>query len=543
MNLTFKTITVRNFQSYGNDPVTVDLQKHKSTVIVADNGAGKTALIFDSIFYALYGQTMKDIKKNQVVNYINKKACEITLELQVDNDAITIKRGQSPDLFEVELNDEIVWDDLGVLEKQKLLNDKLRLTRSVMEQLLFIGADNISFMKRTPANRREFIERILDLEIFSKMNENAKGKVKKLKSDISTLGVKITENEYHLESYNSLTQDVEVYDHEELEKAEAFLDKANKKLSELEAQIEDNRTASANIIDLRSKENFNKSDLEKRLERENKINKSLSKGKCPVCKQSVSNYEELVTGVEQYKAQIDKSDKSISKLSDDLDELKVEANTLSDKKKDLESYVDKANNTVKWQQELGKKQNASSNVEKKIEQTQLVLAELEEEKEELQNELDQYDAIANVLKSGTAKNTIVSEYIPFICERVNFYLDKMNFPVHFDFDESFNESFRARYIDKSSYRNFSTGQQARIDFALLLTWRDVAAKISTVKTNLFVVDEFGSNLDKLGQQMCLDLIDLQEDINFFAMTPNPSLTIGFDSVLRIEHSQNFSKLI
>ena len=532
MNLEFQQISLRNFLSYGNQPVIVDLSKHSSTIIQAENGAGKTALIFDSIFFALYGSPLRDIKKHAIANFINSKDCVVELDMRVNSSDLKIIRGTKPDRFEVVVDGEEKWSDLKILEKQKELDQFIVVRKSVIEQIVFIGAKNVPFMKRTSANRKGFVEFILDLQVASRMNDIAKQKIKALKSKVSDNEFESTRVNEMLRTHNELLDSCRVPDQELIDENEKFItaneSKLTKGVEKLNSIVE--KVSKAHTLSREKKTIAN--DLQKEYDA---LYQSSKKGVCPTCG---SDHTVDPKDLESIKVKIEEAE---SEYQEALNEYEA---VITERDK-LQPRIDEASQKLREKKQIVEREKSYSTdqaeeLKNKIGASEEKIGELATEYEILNEDLSEYVIIQKSLQKGEAKSVIVEEFLPFINERVNGYLDQFGIPLLIEFDSEFNETFRSRYRDSASYENFSTGEQAIVDLSMLLTWRDLAENLTSVKTNLLVVDEYGNNLSPKNVQRQNDMIKSLKGVNFFGMTPKNDISDSFDHVISISKIQNFS---
>ena len=232
--LIFEKLSVRNFLSVGNIPIEVDLNKTGTSYVYGENGTGKTAIFFDAISFALDGKLFRDVKKAQIPNFVNRKNCSVSLEMTLNNDRVHVTRTISPDTFVVTVNGQEKWSDLNVTMKQNEFKEMIGLSRNVMSMLMFIGADNQPFMERTPAQRKEFVERVLNLEIFSTMNDIAKQRIKQIGSDMSAIETDLRTERRLIDEYKELLTKCAKPDQEKIEKLQEYIKKGEAALKKKE---------------------------------------------------------------------------------------------------------------------------------------------------------------------------------------------------------------------------------------------------------------------------------------------------------------------
>ncbi len=536
--LNFNKLSVKNFLSFGAQTTEMKLDSLEKISVIAPNGTGKTALFVDSIFFALYGSTFRDIKKKQIPNQINRNDCLVTLDIDVNGTPISIKRGIAPDVFEIEVDGEQKCVDLSVSDKQRYLNEKISVTKVALSQIIFIGADHQPFLAQTPATRREFIEQILDLSVYSDMNAVAKSIIKRMKSEASDISYEISKNDAVIESKNFVIANIKQKDVERIKKAEGYIEKISvaieslsDKSGHLKSLIDENNTKLSDLRIELTVEKKNLSDVEEK-------NRLIDSGKCPTCGSDLHGTDRIDDS--DFKKRIEDLEEEIKRLNTIISDDGNKLREINDK---ITEYRDKKNNAERFiaSENASVDDSIRRGLENEIDDLVINNAVLQEQLDELTENLDQYIMIQKILAKGDAKRLIIDQFVPFFNMRINEYLDKMDFRLLFEFDSDFNETMRSRYRDVFSYDNFSAGEKARIDTALLLTWRDVAERMSSLKTNLLILDEFGSKLDEDGKRYAKSIISKINNTTVFTILPLPNDHV-FDKQIRLEKVQNFSLL-
>ncbi|QIG69722.1 DNA repair exonuclease subunit 2 protein [Rhizobium phage RHph_I46] len=538
MRLHFKSISFKNFLSYGNQSTTIQLDAVDSTLVVAENGRGKTAAMIDSIFFALLGEAFRDIKKAQIPNSINVKDCMTELSFDLDGTDFLIKRGIKPDVFQVFESGLEVWEDMKASDKQKQLMDLLKLDKTLLTNLILISEENVPFMRLDGPSRRVFVERVLGLEIFTNIHNVVKTKIKALKEPYSQLKSKVDSKQELIQRLNRIIDNSDSPDQTVIDEAKAklarideFLEKADPALRKIGGEI--NRLnsemfdANSEVRDAQNEVNKAEASIEK-----------FESGMCPTCggeihSDKIQCFQDDLTSA---KAKLEEAASKLKKIVEDKKPL--EEKELKGKQK-----VDEAK-TQKWNLDgiITKEESKKiANVDDELDEATKELAELMDQYEDMKSDFDDFAELDKVLKSGEAKLPIINEYIPFFNTKINEHLERFGLQVFFELNSEFNETIRARYKDLFSYESFSRGQRERINFAILMTWRDIASKLSSLTTNLLIVDEFASKLDENGfETISKALGDLEA--NIFCIVPVEKPSMDFDRRLKITFQSGFSVL-
>jgi DNA repair exonuclease SbcCD ATPase subunit len=567
----FKSLKWRNFLSTGNNWTEIDFLQNKTTLVVGHNGAGKSTML-DALSFALFGKPHRNINKPQLINSINNKDCSVEVIFTVAGSEYKIIRGLKPTVFEIYKNNILLNQESHNKEYQKILEQNiLKLNHKSFHQIVVLGSSSfIPFMQLPAQHRREVIEDLLDINIFSKMNTILKEKNSVLKDQIrdveyrlEVMKNKIDTQRKYIGDINRINKDLKEQKEtviKDLEKEQSSLieandalllkvqhqsaiwptkfDKAQKKLNQLQQYQTQFNTNIKSVV------------KEAKFFEENCT--------CPTCSQDISNEvkeekskaastkaKELVVAIEKIKEDIEITTEEIKVAKENLDnvsswqyQLNNNASTISRIEKQINLLWDEINNLTDTTSDISV---AKSDLESFIEQKESMM----EEKLKY-NEQYQYNAaIAEMLKDTGIKTKIVKQYLPVINKLVNQYLQILDFFVHFNLDESFNESIRSRHRDSFSYPSFSEGEKQRIDLALLFTWRQVAKMKNSVATNLLVLDEtFDSSLDYEGVDNLMKIIySLDESTNVFVISHKGDILDGkFENKIEFIKEKNFSKI-
>ena len=569
--INFKIVRWKNFLSTGNNFTEIILDKSPSTLIVGQNGSGKSTML-DALSFALFGKPHRNINKPQLVNSINKKNCQVEVEFSVANSDFKIVRGISPGIFEIYQNGNLINQTANARDYQKFLEQNiLHLNHKSFHQIAVLGSSSfIPFMQLHAHQRREVIEDILDIRIFSRMNSLLKESTAKIKEDLKNIdhrvelcSQRIDMSKKHIKKIREMTRE-----QIELKKSE---------LQTLEAEILELKNNNDDISKLLDREDF--TEIEKNLESHSKksnelkaynlsfktkINNLVKEAKfyennenCPTCLQSIDQefkeqkVEKSKTKAKELTEAIEASKKEYENVNNIAQELKVK---LEEQKEYF--YRIKTNNELisKAQNNIDKIQNhinelvdtgdelkqANEEYNKSLEEKNVLL----DSKVKLSEDRAYNEAIGEMLKDTGIKTKIINQYIPVMNKLINYYLEVLDFFVSFNLDESFNERIKSRHRDEFTYESFSEGEKQRIDLALLFTWRHVAKMKNSTNTNLLVLDEtFDSSMDIDGVENLMKILDtLDSSTNVFVISHKGDLLESkFRSKIEFIKEKNFSR--
>lgn len=560
-----------NLLSTGNEFTEIILNKAKSTLIIGDNGAGKSTAI-EAISFALFGKPFRNINKPQLVNAITGKNMLVELEFSIHNKNYLIRRGMKPNVFEIYCDDQLLDQDSKNYDYQQYLEQNiLKLNYKSFKQIVVLGSRNyVPFMQLKAGERREVIEDLLDIQVFSIMNDLLKQKIANNKN-------MLTDNEYNI---NLLQEKIKLHQkHIQSLKTnnEAIITQKKEMLIDLQTKISDislvqtdlqNKTKALmeTISDKDKVKNKLKkiSDLENNLElRISKINKDIAffenNNNCPTCKQNIDENFKNNT--------ITNKKTSLSEFNDGLQRLSNEYKNTNARLLEIQDTLDKVNNLNKeiqsnntqiysWNEfiknlneeieQLQKSNNEIKTENKDHLEYKKQLKKYESSKEKLLNEKQLLDISSILLKDGGIKTKIVRQFVPIMNKLINKYLAQMDFFVDFTLDEQFNEKIKSRFRDEFSYESFSEGEKMRIDLAILFTWRSISKLRNSMSTNLLILDEiFDSSLDDAGTEEFLRIItELAGDTNVFVIShKGQSLYDKFHSIIKFEKHKSFSKMV
>lgn len=566
--IVFKSVEWKNFLSTGNSANKVLLDKSPTTLIIGKNGEGKSTIL-DALCFSLFGKPFRNINKSQLINSINNKNCLVTIEFSIGKKEYKIIRGIKPNIFEIWCDGEMLNQDAASRDYQKVLEQQiLRLNYKTFTQVVILGsASFVPFMQLPSHQRREVIEDILDIKIFSTMNQLLKQKAQETKDEILKIESDIKNARTKVDSQTQLIKTI----------SEAKTDSINKiesKITEALADIETNQAEIDNIVQeidtlkgqITSKEKIAQ-DLEKAKTVKSKLSQKIETCEhhteffsdndvCPSCSQDIPEehkskiVQDLNKKVLEHNSQISELESILENLNAKLSNINDIVSQITDKNIELSTK----NSTITLLNRQVKQ------LEAEIEDSKADTSNLDEEKRKLKelaeeamgkikiktslSEQRNLEEVASVLLKDTGiKTAIIREYLPAMNKLINKYLNSMDAYIHFELDESFNEIVKSRYRDEFTYASFSEGEKMRIDLAILFTWRQIAKMKNSVNTNLLILDEiFDSSLDTSGTDYFLNLMNqFGENSNIFVIShKGDQLFDKFRSVIRFEKRNDFS---
>ena len=567
--ITFKTIKWRNFLSTGQHFTEIDFTKNKTNLIIGTNGAGKSTIL-DALCFSLFGRSFRKINKPQLINTVNEKDCIVEVEFLIGTSEWKVIRGIKPNIFEIYCNDKVIDQVSAANDQQKWLEQTvLKMNYKSFTQIVILGSSAfVPFMQLPTSHRREVIEDLLDIKIFSSMNAVIKEKIRKIRDEVKTLELK----------KESLFDKVEMQKNfiEELEnRGNANINANKEKIVNLDSEVVDcikeNTLIEEDVLkNIKKQEEVSgASDKLKKLGTlKGKISQKVStitvehkffneNTVCPTCTQEIdeefrinkindaqnkakdlqSGYKELEVAIkeeEDREHQFITLSKEITKLTHEVSRNNTKISGCQRQIRDLENEIQKLTNQLK---------NRNSEHEK-LESFQETLHNTYDELAIKKDSINYYDFSYGLLKDGGVKSKIIKKYLPLINQQVNRYLQMMDFYINFTLDEEFNETVQSPIHEDFSYASFSEGEKQRIDLALLFTWREVARMKNSVNCNLMILDEiFDSSLDSSGTEEFLKIIQfVVKDANIFVISHKAGLEDRFESVIRFEKVKGFSRM-
>lgn len=571
--IVFKHISFKNFLSVGEDPVEINLGSRPTTLIVGKNGNGKSILL-DALSFVLFNKPHRAINKPQLINSTNEKKALVELEFEVDGQSYKIRRGIKPNLFEIWKGDKKLNEEANSRDYQKVLeNDILRINHKSFNQIVVLGSSNyVPFMKLSAAARREVIEDLLDIDIFSKMNKTLKdrrGQLKdqltNLKSDIKHIEDKIDTQERHIAKLESISEEDNKRKQKDIEEAEKAREDLEQKIKAQKAQADQMREKLAETgidIDKVSKTlrdiDKHRGALTSKLESAQKREKFFRENdECPTCQQSIdeaykdsiaSQVGSEIASMEEKFSALKEAEKKAKESTEVYREKRKEIDQIESEISSLERSDQESANTIKRllkEIERNQKQENTKEAKDHLSELRTKLKTLRKDLGDRQEEWDYQRVTEQLLKDDGIKTRVIRHYLPIMNKLINQYLEIFNLFALFMLDESFSEHIRSRHRDDFSYSSFSEGEKSRIDLALMFTWREIARMKNSINTNLLILDEtFDSSLDMEGVDGLLSILsDMGDDTNTFIISHKTDVMDGkFGKKLLFEKVNNFTRI-
>lgn len=563
----FSTIKWKNFLSTGNSFTELDLKSHQLSLMVGKNGAGKSTFL-DALSFVLFGKPFRNINKNLLINSINKKNTMVEVVFNIGSSQYKITRGIKPNVFEIYCNDQLIDQNAEQKEYQEMLEKHiLKLNHKSFNQVVVLGsASFVPFMQLTAASRREIIEDILDIEIFTKMNVLLKEKISKNKEDIQqcdfdvkNITTKISIEQKHLD--------------EKKQNIETNIDDKSKQKNKIKRQIAKNEKILGGLEEQRSQLELEKTyddliqkKIDKRVLLKNKLEQKVkdidsdieffqTNDNCPTCKQILnetfknSSVEAKQQQKSEYVSAIEKLDKEIEGFGNtNIDEIDRKINKICTEILQIQMTIgvdQRVVNSIDADIKVLKEDKQVSSVTE-IEDLTTSLNEKKQEYQKLVEDKKLLEVASLLLKDSGIKTRIIRQYIPVMNKLINKYLAAMDFFVNFELNENFEETIKSRFRDEFVYGSFSEGEKMRIDLALLFTWRAIAKQRNSIATNILIMDEvFDSSLDGDGVEEFMKILQqLTKGNNTFIIShKGDQLFDKFENVIKFEKVKNFSRIM
>ena len=568
--ITFKKIRYKNFLSSGNQFTEIDFQEHHTNLVIGTNGAGKSTML-DALTFVLFNKPFRKINKPQLVNTTNERDCLVEIEFSVNSRDYLVRRGIKPNVFDIEVNGNQLHKEADDRSNQKILEENiLKVNYKSFTQIVILGSSTfVPFMQLTTSNRREVIEDLLDIRIFSAMNGLIKDKIREKKDQIKSLDLKKDTLKDKMKMQQNFIEELE-------NRGNANINANKEKIANLDKEVgiymDENDITEEKVHSL-TKEQENVIGAGDKLVKLNNLRGKISQKVsaitkehkfftentvCPTCTQTIEEefrlnritdaqnkakelkegYEELENTIkfeQERERQFTALSQEITKLTHGISQNNTRISLNQRQIRDLENEIQSiTENLANRNSEHEKLDEFKTNLQKTIE-------DLSEKKQEIVH----YDFAYSLLKDDGVKTKIIKKYLPFINQQVNRYLQMMDFFINFKLDGEFNETVESPIHEDFSYSSFSEGEKMRIDLALLFTWREVARVKNSVNTNLLIMDEvFDSSLDGFGTDEFLKIIRyVIKDANIFVISHKTGLEDKFESVTRFEKVKGFSRMI
>ena len=568
--ITFKKIRYKNFLSSGNQFTEIDFQQHHTNLIIGTNGAGKSTML-DALTFVLFNKPFRKINKPQLANATNERDCLVEIEFSVNSRDYLVRRGIKPNIFDIEVNGNPLHKEADDRANQRILEESiLKVNYKSFTQIVILGSSTfVPFMQLTTTNRREVIEDLLDIRIFSAMNNLIKDSIRTRKEQIKSLDIKKDNFKDKMEMQQEFISELESRGNANIKSNNDKIDKLD---GEVEVYMRDNAVIEEDIhkftkeqeevIGAReklSKLNNLKGKISQKVATITKEHKFFTENTvCPTCTQDIKeefrvnrisdvqnkakelkkgyeDLEETIKFEQERERQFNSLSKEITKLTHGISQNNTRISLNQRQIRDLEHEIQTITNNL---------QNRNTENEK-LEQFKDNLQNTIEYLSDKKQEIVHYDFAYSLLRDDGVKTKIIKKYLPFINQQVNRYLQMMDFYINFKLDEEFGETIESPIHENFSYSSFSEGEKMRVDLALLFTWREVARLKNSVNTNLLIMDEvFDSSLDGFGTEEFLKIIRyVIKDANIFVISHKSDLHDKFQSVIRFEKVKGFSRMM
>ena len=567
----FKSCEWENFLSTGSEPIKIQLDRTPTTLIVGQNGAGKSTLL-DALSFGLFGKPHRDIKKDQMINSINKKKTLVTVEMTIGSHDFKIVRGIKPGKFEIYQNGNLINQASNARDYQKFLEQNiLKLNHKSFHQVVVLGSSSfIPFMQLPVWSRRNIIEDLLDINIFSKMNMLLKERNSKIKDELTDINHQIEIFKTKLDAQSKYIKDLQELNDDQIEKKRDSIDVHKEEINKL---FDESKTLGKNLSASISTEEKHSGDIVKKMSQldsydmqfNDKIKSLVEESRfyedhdqCPTCDQEIGEEkkEEKISYIKNKAKEIQtaKEDlsKNISELRTEQQEVSNSLNKLRQKQQKINSNNDAIallqKEVDKIQKEINGLQGQTGDVSKAKKELNALRKSKDkstEKKLEYVEERTYNEVIGEMLKDTGIKTKVIKQYLPVMNRLINQYLQVLDFFVSFHLDENFNETIRSRHRDSFNYASFSEGEKQRIDLALLFTWRQIAKMKNSAASNLLILDEtFDSSLDIDGVDNLTKILDTLDDgSNVFIISHKGDvLENKFRSKIEFFKERNFSKI-
>ena len=566
----FKKVSWRNFLSTGDAPTSVLLDRSSTTLIIGENGSGKSTIL-DALTFALFGKPFRNINKSQLVNTINEKGLLVEIDFSIGNKNFTIRRGIKPNKFEILQEGKLIDQMANNRDYQDYLEKViLKLNYKSFTQIVVLGNSSFEpFMQLKQSDRRTIVEDLLDIQIFSSMNGILKSKNSELKNDMGTLEIekslyrqKIEVQEDYIKRLKEDSQSVISQKEKEIKQFESNRKTATDTMVALNTDIGNLGQKMLNEDSVKKKSSeYGKvqSQIELKLHNaEKELSFYQTTSTCSTCKQVIDDefkkerVIDISKNIDEKKDGLDKLQTEIDTLGKTLKEYREIGGSIVEKNKELvviQSKIDSLGDNIERAQKeiniLKNKKKEDSSIEKELKVLKENLEQSLKDYSELCDRKKLHEYAHELLRDSGIKTKIIRQYVPIINKYVNKYLNELDFLINFSIDENFNETIQSQYRDEFSYSSFSEGEKMRIDLALLFTWRMVAKLKNSVNTNLLILDEvFDSSLDAEGTDSFLKIINtLDANTNVFVISHKGEILFDkFISTIKFAKEKQFSKI-
>ena len=565
----FQKVRWKNFLSTGNHFTEITLNRSASTLIVGENGAGKSTIL-DALTFSLFGKSFRKINKPQLVNSVNSKDCVIEIEFKIGKVGYLVRRGIKPNIFEIYINGKMLDQDSKIRDSQLYLEENiLKLNYKSFTQTVILGsATFVPFMQLSANDRRDIIEDILDIKIFSSMNELLKGKSAIVKDALYN-----NEKERELQNYKIEMQDRSIGDAKNLKKNSIKTFKSKIKTQKVaQKELLESNTTLADTVNALIEEVVDETKITTKKRKMDKLENQLSNNSvkidseidwfktndvCPSCQQDINDGHKNCIVEEKGKKKDELTD-AIASLNEEMLAVRAKLDIINEKKETLYDTknimhnnvvkIDFIQKNIDWlEADIDDIENNNTNVkklEKELKELNAELKSLDTVRGELVDDKNYFTVAGQFLKDTGVKTSIIKYYLPIMNKLINRYLQEMDFYINFTMDERFVENIKSRGREGFTYSSFSEGEKMRVDLALLFTWREIARMKNSVNTNLLVLDEvFDSSLDATGTDEFLKLLNTLGGNNVFVISHKGDILFDkFNETVKFEKVKNFSQI-
>ena len=568
----FKQIAYRNFLSSGNQPTEIKFTDTQTTLIVGANGSGKSTML-DALCFGLFNKAFRKINKSQLINSTNEKDCLVEIDFSIGTKEYKVKRGIKPNIFEIWIDGVLQNQAAASTDQQKQLEDNiLKLNYKSFTQIVILGsASFVPFMQLSTAHRREVVEDLLDIKIFSAMNAVIKDRIKNTNDKIKEFSLKQSMTEEKVQMQKEFIESVEKSGKKNIEKKKdkitsitTYIDqltpeniqKVDEVSNTLQPQLENLLDASRKVeqlCNLKGKISEKVSSITEQhkfftnnsvcptctqtIEEEFRLNKvSESESKAKELQIGYNELKEAIQQEEQREREFNVVSKEISSLNNEISNNNVKISQLNKQSRDLEQEIQDITNKIK-------NKNSERKSLIKLEES---LDLIQTEKAKNKKDISYFDFAYSLMKDGGIKGKIIKKYLPLMNQQINKYLQMMDFYINFTLDEEFNEKIKSPIYEDFTYESFSEGEKMRINLAILFTWREIARMKNSVNTNILILDEvFDSSLDFMGTDYFTKIIKyVIKNTNIFVISHKTDELIDkFDRIIKFDKVKGFSKMI
>ena len=552
----FKYVKWKNFLATGNLHSTVRLDKSVTTLIIGDNGSGKSTVL-DALCFVLFGKAYRPIKKAQLINSINQRDCEVVIEFQIGTNQFKVIRGIKPNIFQIWRNGKELDQEAHSKDFQKILEEQiLKLNYRSFTQVVILGSSCfIPFMQLPTSHRREVVEDILDIKIFSIMNLLLKQHYKMVGAEVTELSVQNRLHESNKELQKNHLGNIEETSSKRIKALQEEKKGYNNDLAIKRPKVKELEEKIKNLIQTEA-EHDKLTSLKIMLESrktntEKKIKFFNEKDNCDVCDQPIESsfkqarVQDLRKNVDVFDEGLDEMRMELDSLYSNIQEMDAHNRTiiaLNTEIKSITGLLERCQNDLNT---LNEEKDKTDKVKEEITELETKIKEIDDKIKELKQENFYLDICKNLLHDTGIKSKIIKQYLPVMNQTIQKYLGVLDFYINFTLNEQFEETIKSRYRDDFSYASFSEGEKMRIDLALMFTWREIARLKNSTNTNLLIMDEvFDSSLDATGTDDFLKILNSLESQNIFVISHKGDVLFDkFNSIIKFEKQKNFSKMI